>query len=106
MTDELLEFVLAIDDYKRNHMRSFLDDVEVLGVAHDLGWFPTKGRGKGHAVSKAEQKAYADARETYRLENGRLFPSWSEIFELLRGLGCERDELADTGEDTLEEEAA
>lgn len=104
LTRETFEFIAAIDDYKRNHMRSFLDDVEVLGVAHDLGWFPTKGRGKGHAVSKAEQKAYAKARETYRLENGRLFPSWSEIFELLMGLGYERDEP--TEEETVPEEEA
>ena len=87
LTRECFEFISAIDDYKRRHMRSFLNDEEVLDVLYDLGYQPRD------AMSSEEQlEAFAGARLRYRREHGRLFPTWSEVFELLTGLGFRRDE--------------
>ncbi|MCZ6597729.1 MAG: hypothetical protein O7B99_08835 [Planctomycetota bacterium] len=90
LTRETFEFITAIDEYKRKHMRSFLDDVQVLAVAHELGWRPPGGSKKPKPTKKGVG-AFATARDAYRVENGRLFPSWSEVFELLMKLGYERE---------------
>ncbi|MEM7305722.1 MAG: hypothetical protein AAF682_03585 [Planctomycetota bacterium] len=94
LSREAFEFITAIDDYKRVHMRSFLDDAQVLTVAHELGWYPGGSPARSIAPKKDELAAYAKARETYRKDQGRLFPSWSEVFELLMALGYERREAA------------
>ena len=87
LSREAFAFIAAIDDYKRRHMRSFLDDEQVLTVAHELGWYPREARrGK---PTQDEVAAFARARDAYRKEHGRLFPSWSEVFEILLGLGYE-----------------
>ncbi len=39
---EVLEFVTALDEYKRKHQRKFPSWSEVLGVLRSLGW--SKGR--------------------------------------------------------------
>jgi len=101
LTRETFEFITAIDDYKRNHMRSFLDDVEVLTVLRRLGYRPpgdgTSGDETGGGVgtgelepTEEEQDSYARMRARYREEHGRLFPTWSEIFKLLCELGYSR----------------
>jgi hypothetical protein len=89
LSRETFEFIAAIDEYKRKHMRSFLSDREVLGVLHALGY----GR-KGAASEPAEPELsdYAAARARYRAEHGRLFPTWSEVFQLLLELGYQRQE--------------
>lgn len=92
LSRDAFQFIAAIDDYKRRHMRSFLDDEQVLTVAHELGWYPARAR-RGRPT-KAEVVAYAKARDAYRKEHGRLFPSWSEVFELLLGLGYENRDRA------------
>jgi hypothetical protein len=89
LSRETFEFIAAIDEYKRKHMRSFLSDREVLGVLHALGYGRPTGTGE---PSEAELAEYAEARARYRAEHGRLFPTWSEVFELLRGLGYRRQE--------------
>ena len=94
LTRETFEFITAIDEYKRKHMRSFLDDVQVLSVAHELGWWPKRARRKAEPA-KREIQAFAEERDAYRVENGRLFPSWSEVFELLMKLGYERETDSD-----------
>ena len=38
LTRETFEFITAVDEYKRRHMRSFLNDPEVLEILHDLGY--------------------------------------------------------------------
>jgi hypothetical protein len=38
LSRETFEFIAAIDEYKRKHMRSFLSDREVLGVLRALGY--------------------------------------------------------------------
>lgn len=89
LSRETFEFIAAIDEYKRKHMRSFLSDREVLGVLRTLGY----GReSAGPEPSEAELAEYAGARTRYRTEHGRLFPTWSEVFQLLLELGYQREE--------------
>jgi hypothetical protein len=87
LSRETFEFIAAIDEYKRKHMRSFLSDREVLGVLRGLGYGFS---GAGSEPSEAELAGFAAARARYRAEHGRLFPTWSELFQLLVELGYER----------------
>jgi len=89
LSRETFEFIAAIDEYKRKHMRSFLSDREVLAVLHGLGYWLQRG---SNEPSEAELSAYAAARARYRTEHGRLFPTWSEVFQLLLELGYRRQE--------------
>jgi hypothetical protein len=89
LSRETFEFIAAIDEYKRKHMRSFLSDREVLGVLHALGYGRRRAGGE---PSETELADYAAARARYRAEHGRLFPTWSEVFQLLLDLGYERRE--------------
>lgn len=89
LSRETFEFISSIDEYKRKHMRSFLSDREVLGVLRGLGY----GRSGGSAEpSEGDLAQFAAARARYRAEHGRLFPTWSEVFQLLVELGYEREE--------------
>ncbi|NOT30077.1 MAG: hypothetical protein HOP15_06470 [Planctomycetes bacterium] len=89
LSRETFEFIAAIDEYKRKHLRSFLSDREVLNVLRTLGY----GRQRSTSEpSEAELADYAEARARYRAEQGRLFPIWSEVFELLLKLGYLREE--------------
>jgi len=89
LSRETFEFIAAIDEYKRTHMRSFLSDREVLCVLYRLGY--ARGRQAAEAT-EAELAEYAQARARYRTEKGRLFPTWSEVFQLLLELGYQRQE--------------
>jgi hypothetical protein len=89
LSRETFEFIAAIDDYKRKHMRSFLSDREVLSVMRTLGY---GRRSSGAEPSETELSEYAASRARYRAEQGRLFPTWSEVFELLLELGYQREE--------------
>ncbi len=89
LSRETFEFIAAIDEYKRKHLRSFLSDREVLGVMRTLGY----GRqGPSPEPTESELKDYADSRARYRVERGRLFPTWSVVFALLLELGYQREE--------------
>ncbi len=91
LSHETFEFISAVDQYKRRHLRSFLDDEEILAILNELGYRRT--RATGARVPLAEELAdLADARLRYRVEKGRLFPTWSEVFELLLALGYRREE--------------
>ena len=91
LSRECFEFIAAVDEYKRRHMRSFLEDQEVLEILLELGY----RSGEDESVVTDDQlDAFAAARERYRVEEGRLFPTWSELFELLTGLGYARVEDA------------
>lgn len=89
LSRETFEFIAAIDDYKRKHMRSFLSDREVLTVLRSLGYGNEGAHGE---PTEADLAAYAQARTRYRAEHGRLFPTWSEVFQLLLDLGYRRQE--------------
>ncbi|HED65782.1 MAG TPA: hypothetical protein ENJ09_09535 [Planctomycetes bacterium] len=93
LTQETFEFIAAIDEYKREHMRSFLDDSEVLEILHELG-YRLGDEEVPEGVTEAQLDAFAQARERYRVEEGRLFPTWSEVFELLTQLGYHRSDRA------------
>ena len=89
LSREAFEFIAAIDEYKRRHLRSFLDDEEVIEVVLQLGY--VRGDLEAHPQPSARELAdLKRARQKYREEQGRLFPSWSEIYELLRELGYKR----------------
>jgi hypothetical protein len=95
LTRETFEFITAIDEYKRRNMRSFLTDGEVLEIVYDLG-YRLPGRSGLRRKPKADQIAgYLAARKRYRIEKGRLFPTWSEVFALLCELGYRRGEESD-----------
>ena len=67
---------------------------EVLTILANLGYH-LPGSAPSAAPSKAEQAAYAEAKNEYRVREGRLFPTWSEVFELLTQLGYERTDHED-----------
>ena len=90
LTRETFEFIAAVDQYKRRHMRSFLDDEEVLAILFELD-YRLEGEEKA-VVTDQQLEALADARYRYRMEQGRLFPTWSEVFKLLLQLGYRREE--------------
>jgi hypothetical protein len=94
LSRDAFQFIAAIDEYKRKNLRSFLDDMQVLGVARDLGWQPGDAKRRSAKPTKAEVERYAAAREAYRQQHGRLFPTWSEVFEILLDLGYRRDQAA------------
>ena len=87
LSHEVFEFISAIDDYKRRHMRSFLEDAEILEILLELGYCRD---GREPAVTDKALAEFADVRERYRVEEGRLFPTWSEVFQLLSELGYAR----------------
>jgi len=89
LSRETFEFIAAIDEYKRKHMRSFLSDREVLSVLRSLGY---DNEDAASEPSEADLAAYAAARTRYRAEHGRLFPTWSEVFQLLLELGYRRQD--------------
>lgn len=88
LTREAFEFIAAVDRYKRRHMRSFLDDTEVLRIVLDLGY--RCGDEAADEPTERQLADLADARRRYRTEQGRLFPTWSEVFKLLLDLGYRR----------------
>ena len=47
-----------------------------------------KGRfGRPWTVSAADEAEFQRAMDDYKIRSGRQFPTWSEVFEVLRGLG-------------------
>ncbi len=88
LSSEVLEFIAAVDQYKRRNMRSFLEDEEVLQIVIDLGYL--RSDCSSSTVTKQQLTDFASARQRYREDEGRLFPTWSELFELLTGLGYAR----------------
>ena len=89
---ETFEFISAVDEYKRRHMRSFLNDEEVIDILLSLGYALESARELPDSVTAEEIEAFITAREKYRTEEGRLFPTWSEVFQLLIDLGYQRRE--------------
>ena len=82
LSDDVCEFLSAVDAYKRSNMRSFLTFDEIFQVFDLLGYVHSGGDDGPEALSAAI--------DAYKESQGRLFPTWSEVFELARGLGWER----------------
>lgn len=94
LSRDAFEFITAVDQFKRDEMRSFLGLEEVVSVLENLGY------ARRHDTVEAEVEDIAQAIEDYKASSSRLFPNWSEIFGLIRELGYARDEDADeTGSD-------
>lgn len=96
LTRDAFEFIAAVDQFKRDEMRSFLGLEEVVTVLENLGY------GRRHETVEAEVESIASAIEDYKKENSRLFPNWSEIFHLITELGYVRDPGADDDPDPVE----
>ena len=85
MSDDVVDFIAAIDEVKRREMIQHLELTRVIEIVHELGFrSATAGRGKG------ELRAVEQALQDYRQEHDRLFPNWSEVWSVLRELGYER----------------
>ena len=92
LSRETFEFITAVDDYKRRHMRSFLDDLEILNILYSLGYEHPRFEHDQGAPEEDELDLFQSARKRYRDEAGRLFPSWSELFAILTELGYVRED--------------
>lgn len=82
MSPEVCEFLTAIDDYKRESLRSFLALEEVFHVFDRLGYHPDGRSLDGQAIEELSA-----AIERYKKSHERLFPSWSEVFQIALDLG-------------------
>ena len=91
LSSATLQFITAVDEYKRTNMRSFLEDSEVIEIILSLGY---RLMAEVDEVTEGQLSAYAEARQRYRDEHGRLFPTWSEVFKILSELGYEREQAA------------
>jgi hypothetical protein len=77
---EVMDFLAAIDAFRRRTGTRDLGPGEILAVLHGLGY----------ANPKVDPKKLEKALAEYRRERARLFPSWSEVLQVARGLGLER----------------
>ncbi|MEZ5977163.1 MAG: hypothetical protein R3F34_02975 [Planctomycetota bacterium] len=84
MSAEVVEFINAIDEFKRRNMLAHLPLERVLDVVHELGYRCTEKK------RPAEIAKVTGALDLYKREHKRLFPNWSEVFEVLQGLGYQR----------------
>jgi hypothetical protein len=84
MTSETFEFVAAVDQYRRDSGKSFLQTADVLEILTLLSYVLPEEHGSA-------EEAYEVALTRYKEENARLFPNWSEVFGVILELGYERD---------------
>ncbi len=91
LSRETFEFIAAVDEYKRRHMRSFLNDEEVIDILTSLGYAREDEARTDAEGDSQDVDALGEARERYRNDEGRLFPTWSEVFQLLLELGYRRE---------------
>lgn len=86
LSREAFEFITAVDQFKRDEMRSFLGLEEIVTVLETLGY------ARRRETVAEEVDDIAQAIEDYKTTNSRLFPNWSEIFNLIQDLGYARDQ--------------
>ena len=87
MTGEVLEFLNALDDFKRREMTQHLPWQQVLEVVRELGYRHPKELKK-----QGELKRFEGALADYRESHGRLFPNWSEVFSVVLEMGYRKDD--------------
>jgi hypothetical protein len=80
MSQQTFAFIAAVDHYKRIEGKSFLSNEDVLEIVRRMGY--ARPPRKRDAL-----REYERALAKYRKENERLFPNWSEVFEVVLGLG-------------------
>lgn len=83
MAGEVIEFIAAIDEFKRRNMVQHLPLEQVLEVVEQLGY-------ESGDAARDEGRRVQRAIDDYREAHSRLFPNWSEVFYVLRELGYER----------------
>ncbi len=82
-TNDEVEFMKAVDNYKRKTGRMFPNCSEVLEVVATLGY--TRAEKEELAAD-----AFVKALDEYKRKNGRMFPTCSEVLEVVRSLGYEK----------------
>lgn len=100
-SNDEVEFMKAVDNYKRRTGRMFPSCGEVLEVVAELGY-------KSDRKTKNMEQDFIVAIDDYKRKNGRMFPTCSEILEVVRALGfdkpiCSDHELVMCGSATTEE---
>ncbi|WP_145065660.1 hypothetical protein [Engelhardtia mirabilis] len=83
MENEVVEFISAIDEFKRRNMVKHLPLGSVLEVVRGLGY-------ASGVRSKDDEQRVQKAIDDYRETHSRLFPNWSEVWHVLRELGYQR----------------
>lgn len=83
MAGEVVEFIAAIDEFKRRNMLQHLPLQQVLEVVRELGYDCSE-------AARDEERRVQVAIDNYREAHSRLFPNWSEVFFVLRELGYDR----------------
>ena len=85
LSKDTFEFIDAIDRFKRTHMISIVSNTQVLEILSGLGYEFDAGR-------RDELEVYEEAVAAYKAQHNRLFPNWSEIFEIVTDLGYSRSD--------------
>lgn len=83
LSDEVVEFLAAIDKTKRQSMRSFLNPDEMFPILEQLGY---SFEGDDGELERLFEDALAELRES----SGRPFPNWSELYGVALELGWSR----------------
>jgi hypothetical protein len=79
--DELLEFLRAMDAFRRRMQRPYPNLNEVFGILTKLGW------GKPGLSEEEAQNALSKAITALKKRSGESFPTWSEILSEIRRRG-------------------
>ena len=83
LTKDTFEFIDAVDRFKRTHMISIVSNTQVLEILKGLNY-------KFDVGKRDELAVYEEAVDAYKERHSRLFPNWSEIFEIVTELGYSR----------------
>lgn len=83
LSTEVIEFLSAIDLFKRQAMRSYLEPDEMFPVLERLGYSFDGDDGE-------LERLFEEALQELRASSGRPFPNWSELFDVALELGWSR----------------
>jgi hypothetical protein len=79
-----LEFLRAIQQWKRAHRGRPPGPADVLALVWGLGW---RKRGEEGAPSPAAVELFSRALAAYKRRRQRPFPSWMEVLQVLHHAG-------------------